>query len=105
MPVSARPVLRLRGCQRPQHDPLCSSVTPAREPAWSRTWTARRTGQRLAPDVGQRDAQVRAEALREAADEMSARLDTFPAKGAQTRARWAETWLRDRADREAGEGS
>lgn len=40
---------------------------------------------------------AKVEALRDAADEMSSRLDTFAAGGRHTRARWAEGWLRDRA--------
>lgn len=40
---------------------------------------------------------VRETALNEAADEMSARLDTFPQAGRHTRARWAEWFIRDLA--------
>lgn len=42
-------------------------------------------------------APIAAWVLREAAEDMSARLDTFPQQGRNTRAGWAENWLRARA--------
>jgi hypothetical protein len=47
----------------------------------------------------------KAEALREAADVMSSRLEEFAGRGSHTRARWATQWLRDYADRIANGAS
>ncbi len=43
-------------------------------------------------------AQARREALTEAADEMGRRLGGFAMQGRHVRARWAEQWLRQRAE-------
>jgi len=51
----------------------------------------------LLPLLAQVKATARAEALREAADALSDRLDQFTQHGRHTRARWAEQWLRDRS--------
>lgn len=53
--------------------------------------------------IARHRAEAATEALRDAADEMSARLDTFPQRGRHTRARWAEQWLRDRSARIGGQ--
>lgn len=49
--------------------------------------------------VARSEAQVKAEALREAQAALTADLDDFPDRGMNIRARWACLWLRDRADR------
>jgi len=74
--------------------------------AWSATADATvREDAMLASDwLRAHDRRVAAEALRSAEDAMGQRLNEFAQGGRHTRARWAQEWLRDRAERvEAGD--